>query len=76
MVMFTIEPRIVSILKARNPLSFKHMFAWYPFLDPHITIPHSNIGAHLMWMVELDPRTLERGTERVSLHHDPRPKKS
>lgn len=49
-VMFTIEPRVVSILKARSPLSFKHMFAWYPFLDPHITILHSNIGACAMWV--------------------------
>ena len=35
-IVLTIEPRMVSILWARSPISLKHMMPfWYPFLHPH-----------------------------------------
>ena len=51
--MVTIERRIVSIFWARSSISFEHMSFWCPFLDPHLTTCHANIGVQIIAMSEL-----------------------
>ena len=44
-LLLTIEPGMVNRFLARSPISFKHMMPfWCPFIDPHLTAHHSNIG--------------------------------
>ena len=51
--MLTIEPRVVNKSCARSHISFKHMSFWCPFLDPHLTGHHPNIGVRFRQVTEL-----------------------
>ena len=41
-----------------KPLLIKHMSFWYPFLEPHLTMYHSNIGVWLRQGTELGTSSL------------------
>ena len=41
-IMIIIEPGVG--FEPSNPISCKHVSFWYPFLKPHLTTYHSNIG--------------------------------
>ena len=43
-IMPTIEPRMIIIIWARNPIIFKHKSFWYPFMEANQTTHHLNIG--------------------------------
>ena len=48
-----VEFGVVNIFRAHNLISFKHiMFFWCPFLDPHLTTHHSNIGVHFSGVLD------------------------
>ena len=47
---------------ARVNISFQHMWFWYPFLDPHPTIHHSNIGVRLRSHIKSNTFTLFMNT--------------
>ena len=55
--MLTIESRMVSIFSAHCPISFEHVFLTST-LDPHLTTYHSNIGVHIIVLLELGTSTL------------------
>ena len=42
LIMLAIEPRMVSMLRARRPISIEHMSSWCQFLDPHLITYRSN----------------------------------
>ena len=48
----TMEPRMNKIFWAHNPISFKHISVWCPFWDLHLTTHHSNVGAHILEVLE------------------------
>ena len=57
--MLTTEPKMFSIFWARSPISFKHMMPfWCPSSKPHLIAFHSNIGVHIIVMLELCMFTL------------------
>ena len=56
--MLTIELRMVSTFWARTPISFKHKSFWCPFVDPHLTPYHQNIGVQIIAKLELGMSTL------------------
>ena len=41
-----------------RPISFKQISFWCPFLDPHLTTHQSNIGVHMLEVLDLHPSTL------------------
>ena len=43
-IILNIELRMLIILWAHNPISFKHMSFWYLLLKPHQTTRHSHIS--------------------------------
>ena len=43
---------------------------WCPFLDPHLTAYHSNIGVHILPMSECGTSALEELPERWPIHLD------
>jgi hypothetical protein len=54
---FTLEPGIDSIFRACGPISLKHVSLWCLFLNPHVTIHHSNVGVQFIAMLELGTST-------------------
>ena len=56
--LLSIASRMINIFWAHGPISFQNMYFWCPFLDPHPTILHSNIGVCLRRGVELGMSTL------------------
>ena len=46
-IILTIEPQMVIIFWAHTLFSFRHVYSWYMFLEPHLTTCHSNIGGRL-----------------------------
>ena len=42
--MLTVEFRTVSVFWACSSISYEHVHFWCPFIDPHLTTYHSNIG--------------------------------
>ena len=56
--MFIIEPKMVNIFWACNPISFKHMSFRCPFLGLHLTTHHSNIGVQIVVVMELSMSSL------------------
>ena len=43
--MSTIQPyRTMNKYEANSSISFEHVSLWCPFLDPHLTTNHTNIG--------------------------------
>ena len=58
-IMLTMEPRMVNTFEACRPISLKHMMPfWCPFLDPHLTTYHSNIGFQVIAMLDKHLSTL------------------
>ena len=51
----TIQPRIVDNQLARSSMSLKYMSIWCPYLDPHLTKHHLNIGIWLREVTKLRP---------------------
>lgn len=56
--MLIIEMKIVNIFWAFGLISFKHMFFYCPFLDPHLITHTSNIGVRSWQGIYLGPLTL------------------
>jgi hypothetical protein len=56
--MLTMEFTMVSIFLAPSLISFQHLSFWCPFLDPHLTAHHSNIGVQIIVVFELGTSTL------------------
>ena len=65
--MYSIEPRIVNIIWACSPISFKHVLFKCPFLDPHLITHHSSAGVYIIAMLELGTSTLRCRLRDVSL---------
>ena len=61
-IMLIIEPRMVNKFGVCSPISFKHMFFWYPFLHSHSTTHHSNMAAQLKKVTMKGLHTLQRQT--------------
>ena len=38
---------VIAISETISSISLKHMSLWYPFLELHLTMHHSNIGIGL-----------------------------
>ena len=58
--MLNFNTRMVSIFCSRSSISSKHVaFVLCPFLGPHLTTYHSNIGVHIIVVLELGTSTLE-----------------
>ena len=51
--MWTLEPKILSIIWARSLTSPKHIFFWCQFLDLHLTTYRSNVGVHTIVVFNL-----------------------
>ena len=70
--MLSINIRMVSIFCACSEVSSKHMvFVLCPFLGPHLTTYHSNIGVHIIVVLEMKNiyfRTPSLCHKRCSLH--------
>ena len=43
---------LVSIFWGSTPIIFKHMSFWCPFFNPHLTTYHSNMGVHILAMLD------------------------
>lgn len=52
------EPGMVSMLLARNPISFEHIYVWCPTINPYLSTYHSNLDAHVIVVLELGKSTL------------------
>ena len=60
--MLTIESRMVSIILASGTISFEHMCLWCQVSNPHLITCHSNIGVHIIGVLDLDTSTLYERT--------------
>jgi hypothetical protein len=49
--MLTVEPKSVSSFWTHGSISFKHIYFWCPFLNPHLTTYHSN--TYWVWMFSM-----------------------
>ena len=47
-------PIMISRSWARSPISFKHVPFWCQFFDPHLTTNYSNIGIHIIVVMDLE----------------------
>lgn len=61
-IMFTPEPRMVTIFGACSPISLEHVSLCYPFLKAHITKYHSDISV-------LISKVTNQGLSTLSLIH-------
>jgi hypothetical protein len=57
------------IFWTRSLLSVKDIFLWYPFLDPHQTVHHWNLGVWLREVTKLGNSTLEVKPITLSIWH-------
>ena len=57
-ILLIIECRMVDEFWASSPISFKHMFFWCQFLDPHLITYNLIVGVSLKWVTKLGMLTL------------------
>lgn len=46
-ILVTLEVRMINKFWAFSPISFQDKSISCPFLDPHLTMQHWNVGVHL-----------------------------